>query len=116
KLTFLSTNGASDTFRKVNRQSITLEMEPPENAIVLFDGTNADEWENGTLTANHLLNVGVKSKREFKDFQLHLEFRTPFMPKARGQGRGNSGVYLQNRYEVQILESFGLEGEDNECG
>ncbi len=50
------------------------------------------------------------------DHQLHIEFRTPFKPLARGQARGNSGVYVQSRYEVQVLDSFGLSGEDNECG
>ena len=47
---------------------------------------------------------------------MHLEFRTPYMPVARGQARGNSGVYIQGRYEVQILDSYGLDSKDNDCG
>jgi hypothetical protein len=54
--------------------------------------------------------------REFGSGTLHVEFRTPFMPTARGQARGNSGVYLQDRFECQVLDSFGLSGEDNEAG
>ena len=56
------------------------------------------------------------TKQPVGDFCMHLEFRTPYKPHARGQGRGNSGVYIQRRYEVQVLDSFSLEGEANECG
>jgi hypothetical protein len=49
-------------------------------------------------------------------FKLHVEFRVPYMPKASGQGRGNSGVYVQGRYEVQVLDSYGLDSKDNDCG
>jgi hypothetical protein len=59
---------------------------------------------------------GTETRDAYTSFELHLEFRLPFMPYARGQGRANSGVYLQSRYEVQILDSFGLAGKNNECG
>ena len=49
-------------------------------------------------------------------FKLHVEFRVPYMPQAKGQGRGNSGVYVQGRYEVQVLDSYGLDSKDNDCG
>ena len=125
----------SGTFamEKVIRLSPTLGAKPPEGAIVLFDGTKEclDKWQPVNkkwegkgfpwLLKGGAMEVvprtgGIITKQKFGDCKLHVEFRTPFMPDARGQGRGNSGVYLQGRYEVQILDSYGLEGKDNECG
>ena len=59
----------------------------------------------------------ITAKEKLTNYKLHVEFKTPFMPEAEGQGRGNSGVYLQNKYEVQVLDSFGLFPlKDNDCG
>jgi hypothetical protein len=112
------TDGGSlrGTLKKVARQSPTLGAAPPAGAIVLFDGTSADQFDHGRLTEDNLLAPECSSKRSFGDHKLHLEFRTPFKPFATGQERGNSGVYVQSRYELQVLDSFGLEGENNECG
>lgn len=104
------------SLRKYHRLSQTLKASPPPGATVLFGGTNTDKFTGGTISSDGLLNVGPDTKQTVRDFTLHVEFRTPYMPGARGQGRGNSGVYIQQRYEVQILDSFGLDGLNNECG
>jgi hypothetical protein len=96
------------TVRRVRRTSTTLGANPPDNAIVLFDGSSVDRFEAGQITAEGWLAPGAMTKIPVRDFRLHLEFQTPFLPEARGQARGNSGVYIQRRYEVQILDSFGL--------
>lgn len=101
---------------KVDRISPTLGAAAPPGAIVLFNGTGVDEFDAGEIVEDGLLLAGPTTKRKFHDFRMHVEFRTPYMPTARGQGRGNSGCYLQKRYEVQILDSFSLSGEANECG
>jgi hypothetical protein len=104
---------------------------PPPGALVLFDGKNLQEnWvmrkDGKAPAAWKLLEGGIAqvngtgdviSKQTFDGkFYLHVEFRVPYMPKDKGQGRGNSGVYVQGRYEVQILDSYGLESKNNDCG
>lgn len=94
---------------RVERESPTMGKEAPEGAVVLFDGSGLEAWErNKGMTDDGLLIEGAHTAGEFGDMQLHLEFRLPFMPGHGGQGRANSGVYIMNRYEVQILDSFGL--------
>lgn len=102
--------------KKVHRVSPTMGYRPPPGGRMLFDGRDTAHFTNGRLADGRLLAEGADFKDRYRDFNLHLEFRLPYMPYARGQGRANSGVYLLSRYEVQILDSFGLEGIENECG
>lgn len=116
-LDFLDADGKSfGRAKKTERRSPTLGAQPPTGAVVLFDGSSLAAFRNGRLSPEGRLMEGADTVETFGDCTLHLEFRLPYMPTARGQQRGNSGCYLQSRYEVQILDSFGLAGKNNECG
>ncbi len=104
-------NSVVGELQRIERVSATIDAKPPEGALVLFDGKSAAAFKGGRLTQDNLLDVGCETSEQFGDHHLHIEFRTPFMPLSRGQSRGNSGVYIQGRYELQVLDSFGLSGE-----
>ncbi|MBD3674394.1 MAG: DUF1080 domain-containing protein [Planctomycetaceae bacterium] len=109
------------TLKKVIRKSPTLGYPAPWGAVTLFDGDDLYQFKDGRISPEGLLEEGSKMRDVFlkdyyQDFILHLEFRLPYKPYATGQDRGNSGCYLQQRYEVQILDSFGLDPEFNYCG
>jgi hypothetical protein len=90
----------------------------PSDAVVLFDGKDLSQWrserggearwklvDGGAMEANG--TGSVLTKEEFRDVQLHVEWAAPLEVQGEGQGRGNSGVYLMGRYEIQVLDSFG---------
>ncbi len=117
----LSVDGAAGnvSLKKVQRESPTLSAKAPVGAVVLFDGSNCDAFVGGHFDDlnRNLLASGSKTKQaDFQSYTLHVEFLLPFKPLGRGQDRANSGVYMQDRYEVQVLDSFGLKGLNNECG
>jgi len=104
-------------------------LPPPKDAIVLFDGKSLDNWTalDGKAPAPWKLVEGgamevhggnILSKQMLGgDFKLHVEFRVPYLPDKKGQARGNSGVYLQGRYEVQVLDSYGIDKPElGDCG
>ena len=101
---------------RINRASPTLGMRPPRGATVLFNGGDTGKLKDAKITENGLLMQGTETTEPYSDFTLHLEYRVPYMPRSKDQGRGNSGVYLQRRYELQILDSFGQESVFNGAG
>ena len=116
RLSIVTADSTTHVLSRIQRSSPTLEAKPPGNAIVLFGGSSTDHWENSKVENGLLTANGSTTRSRFGSYTMHLEFRTPYKPDARGQKRGNSGVYHSGRWETQILDSFGLEGKDNECG
>lgn len=109
------------------RKSPTEGKKPPKDALVLLafeegKAPSMDAWDNKTWVADaneaciYKGKGDIRTTRKFADVQLHVEFMCPYMPESTGQARGNSGVYLQDRYEVQVLDSFGLVPQKNDCG
>ncbi|TWU01997.1 family 16 glycoside hydrolase [Neorhodopirellula pilleata] len=104
---------------RVERKSPTLGRPAPVGATVLFDGSQASaeqHWDGARVSEEGWLMQGTQTRQTFGDYQLHVEFQTPWAPERTGQQRGNSGIYHQARYETQVLDSFGCEGLDNEAG
>lgn len=90
---------------------------PPSDAIILFDGKDLNEWtnskgaaaewivEDGAMTVKSRTGE-IRTRQKFGDFQLHIEWRTPSEVKGEGQGRGNSGIFMMGKYELQVLDSY----------
>lgn len=107
---------------------VTIDAVRPRDAIVLFDGKDFSQWkgdgdkEIGWQIVDGAMKVvpgtgSIVTKRDFTDFRMHAEFNVPQLPAdVKGESRGNSGIYIQRRYEIQILDSFGREPQPNECG
>lgn len=92
-------------------------MDPPSDAIILFDGTDFSAWESARggevkwILEDDRMTVmprsgGIRTRDKFGSFQLYLEWMSPAEVISEGQGRGNSGVFLQNRYEIQVLDAW----------
>jgi hypothetical protein len=90
---------------------------PPSDAVVLFDGADLSQWVGSNdqpapwKVENGYMEVvpgsgNIHTRQEFGDCQLHLEFASPIEVKGNGQGRGNSGVFLMGRYEIQVLDGY----------
>lgn len=133
-------SGKSSAFslKRVERVSHTMGKKVPKGAVVLFDGTSFDAWEHTdgrevtwTLLGDGSMEINpkaknrgakpaiggpIRTKQTFKDCTFHMEFRYPVEAGKSGQGRGNSGLFFQSDFEVQILNSYGLDGNWNELG
>ena len=124
-LLFSVTVAVHATAQDVQLSDKTLGLKPPEGAIVLF-GDNIAGWvKKGSDTPatwpvkDSILTVkggDIQTKEKFGDFELHVEFNVPYMPDKKGQARGNSGVYLGGIHELQVLDSYGLKLQTNDCG
>jgi len=111
--------GVEFTAKRVERKSPTMGKKPPQGAIVMLDGKNfenitpsksAEEWKPAEDGSIQVAKGGMNSKQQFDgSFDYHVEFLCPLQPPARSQGRGNSGCYLPNGDEVQVLDSFGMD-------
>lgn len=113
------------SFEKVVPKSSAEGMAPPANAIVLFPPSGDDENKNLDMFRDGaridpdtgcLLQGAITKPIGSRPYRLHLEFFLPYMPNSRGQARANGGVYIDQSYEVQILDSFGFPPTDNTCG
>jgi len=107
---------------------VEIEAAESVDAVMLFGGADFSHWTTGSDKKIGWAHVGdamkivpgsgsIMTKQDFTDFRMHAEFKTPQLPpNVKGQGRGNSGIYIQRRYELQILDSYGLAPKNNECG
>lgn len=118
--------GSKFSLQKVERDSPAAGMEPPDNAIVLlpFKPGQApdisawvnDKWKTTEEGTMYVHGGDNKTKQSFSDMRLHVEFKLPHVPWTSGQGRANSGVYIMDRFEVQVLDSFGTLASAGDCG
>ncbi|MGB0372371.1 MAG: 3-keto-disaccharide hydrolase [Opitutales bacterium] len=120
--------------KKITRVSSTMGRPAPEGADILLPVNNLDAWEHdsGKPATWNLLEGGVmenfprkmgnkaggdvRTKAKYADCEVHIEFKLPYEPANLGQNRGNSGIFIQSLYEVQILDSYGFDADWTECG
>lgn len=133
---YLSKAPVKFSLEKFVPESATMGRPAPEGAIVLFDGTDLSQWmhvkngqeldptwviKNGSLETVPVKEVkeaggDLRTRETFGSCEIHIEFWLPYEPHNRGQGRANSGIFINDVYEVQILDSYGLVGDWTESG